>query len=113
MSTRGTGDTVYANDVQSEYPASLCASEANTGGGPSSFREATVVLKMAIEKSTTHATWTQPSTDQAGGSVSASTSNVPLMFTKPNHLMMPDIVTENIFNCITRCLIIGATISAK
>lgn len=63
-------------------------------------RSQQVVLKMTIEKQTTHATWiTQPS--------------VPLTFTKPNHLIMPDIITKNIFKCITRCLIMVATMSAK
>lgn len=56
-------------------------------------RSQQVALKMAIEKQTTHATWTQP----------------PLK----NLLTMPDIITENIFKCITRCLIMVATISAK
>lgn len=67
---RGKDDTVYANYVQSctEFTGSVriscrtCVHRRQTQGEDrqASPRSQQAVLKMAIEKQTTHATWTQP-----------------------------------------------------
>lgn len=80
-------DTVYANyvqscsaaqssQVQSGYPASLCASEANTGGGPSSLREASKWSSKWLLRSKPHMLLGHNLTRTNPCLVNASTSNV-------------------------------------
>lgn len=77
----------------------LCASEANTGRGPPSFTEKPASGPQNGYREANHKCY-----------MDTTSSNVPL---RPDRLIMSDIITENIFKCITRCLIMVATVSPK